>query len=69
MADHDTNVTPSEARDKLKTTLRQVANGEPTSATATERMRAALALATLDDGVPSTKAGYLRHVINGTTNQ
>ncbi len=60
------DMTPEKAREELKETFRDIIKGEIGSATATERMRAALALATLDDGVPSSKATYIRHVINGT---
>lgn len=61
----DTQEAAKEALEEFKNTLRSVVKGGD-RITATERLRAGLALAVLDDGIPSTKAGYLRHVINGT---
>lgn len=60
------SVTPEEAGAELKKTLRSVAYGETGRETGTERMRAAVALAALNNGIPSPIASFVRHVINGT---
>ncbi len=69
--------TDQEAFDVLKTTLRDVANGYGVNPiTATERMRASLALVVMykmvaDDGTPllrDSRIDSLRKIINGATN-
>ena len=62
----------SDGKKILQTTLTDIANGVGASAdsfpTATERMRAALALACLDEGVSGDERAMLRRIINGNSN-
>lgn len=58
-----TNEQPSQM-EVLEQTLRKVARGA-NNATGTERMRAALALASLSNDVPGGKLASLRQIING----
>ena len=54
-------------RDVLEKLLREIATGTASGPvpTATERMRAAVALASLEGGISTTKTTDLRRIING----
>jgi tellurite resistance protein len=65
-------VADSEGKKMLVETLTNIADGVGKSAdsppTSTERMRAALALACLDEGVSGDERAMLRRIINGNSN-
>ena len=52
-------------RDVLERLLREIATGMVTGPNVTERMRAALALAELDDSVSDAMRVRIREIING----